>query len=122
MLDKKNQGVIIREINDNDHDEGEEQNDINADAPEEEEDLDDIDPNHDALANYERMEERTGDFSMWSPTQETNEITYPNNSADTNMEEISGVSNIPRYLLPTPKLEDATTRSTNKRGKRKRED
>lgn len=126
-----NQGVVIREII-----EGEEREayDLNGaegdDIEEEEEELDDIDPNHDALANIEGIPEEVEHYSMFNAERETSEVFNPIPIYEGATGDIPGSPSYRRYSAAIhPRLElfeggqvAPDSFMTNDRGKRKRED
>lgn len=127
-----NHGVVIREIEEGE-DLGAEDQNRNAEeiAEEEADELDDIDPNHDALANMEGPPEVYEHYSMYNAERETSELFNPIPIFDNATGDIPGSPSYRRYsAMIHPRLDHLevsdqqpqNTMETRDYGKRKRED
>lgn len=140
---RQNQGVVIREINEDDQMENVDQNDNNAEMREaeeaqnganqqennedvvSEEELSDIDPHHDALADYEPYEH----YDMFSGERNDSELLNPIPIFENSCGDIPGspshsiYSQIhPLALMDSEGVVDPETAPVVDKGKRKRED
>lgn len=127
-----NHGVVLREIEEGE-DLGAEDQNRNAEeiAEEEADELDDIDPNHDALANMEGPPEVYEHYRMYSAERETSELFNPIPIFDNATGDIPGSPSYRRYsAMIHPRLDHLEVSDqhpqnimeTRYRGKRKRED